>query len=243
VNLLKLREGEKISAVVPVREFSDDHYLVLATRQGTIKKTPLSAYGNPRRVGIVAITMDEGDRLIGAKVTDGSQQLVLAKANGKAIRFPEADVRPMGRSARGVRGVTVDPDDEVIGMVTLERSGSIIVVTEKGYGKRTTIDEYRITRRGGKGIITVKASARNGRLVGIREVVDSDELMIITRNGIILRLAVSGVSMLGRNTQGVKMMNLDEGDAVMAVAPVVREEENGGEGEGGRSGSEGEGEG
>jgi len=237
VNLVRLREGEKITAVVPVREFRDDRFLVLATRLGTIKKTPLSAFGNPRRVGIVAITMEEGDRLIGAKVTDGNREIVLAKAKGKAIRFHEKEVRAMGRAAKGVRGATVDSDDEVIGMVTLERNGSIVVVTEKGFGKRTTIDDYRVTRRGGKGVITVKASARNGLLVGIREVVDSDELMIITRNGIILRLAVSGVSMLGRNTQGVKMINLDEGDEVMAVVPVVREEV---EEEGEANGDEGE---
>ncbi len=238
VNLVQLREGEKITAVVPVREFRDDHYLVLATRLGTIKKTPLSAFGNPRRVGIVAVTMDEGDRLIAAKVTDGTREIVLAMAKGKAIRFSERDVRPMGRSARGVRGATVDEGDEVIGMVTLEREGSIIVVTENGFGKRTTIEEYRTTKRGGKGIITVKPSARNGKLVAIREVVDSDELMIISRGGIILRLAVSGVSMLGRNTQGVRMIHLDEGDVVMAVAPVVRDEEGGDVGGGEDAGAE-----
>ncbi|MFH1278561.1 MAG: DNA gyrase subunit A [Candidatus Eisenbacteria bacterium] len=225
VNLVQLRQDEKVTAVIAVRDFPDDKYLVLATRKGYIKKTPLSAFGNPRRVGIYAITMEEGDGLIEAKVTDGSSEIILAKLLGKAIRFHEEEVRPMGRTARGVRGAFVDPGDEVIGMVTLERNGSVIVVTENGYGKRTTIEEYRVTRRGGKGIITIKASERNGRLVGIREVIDSDELMIITRNGIILRLAVSGVSMMGRNTQGVKMINLDEGDVVMAVARVVNEED------------------
>lgn len=224
VNLVQLRKDEKITAVIAVRDFPDDKYLVLATRKGYIKKTPLSAFGNPRRVGIYAISMEEGDNLIEAKVTDGNREIVLAKLLGKAIRFPEEEVRPMGRTARGVRGVNVDAGDEVIGMVTLDRNGSIIVVTENGFGKRTTIDEYRVTKRGGKGIITVKASERNGRLVGIREVVDTDELMIITRNGIVLRLEVSGVSMMGRNTQGVKMINLDEGDVVMAVARVVNEE-------------------
>jgi DNA gyrase subunit A len=225
VNLVQLREGEKITAVVPVREFGEDRFLLLATRGGYIKKTPLAAFGNPRRVGIQAIDLESEDRLIEAKVTDGERQIVLAKAMGKAIRFAEEEVRPMGRTARGVRGVFVDPDDEVVGMVALERGGSLIVVTEQGFGKRTTIDDYRVTRRGGKGIITVKANERNGKLVAIREVTDSDELMIITRHGIVIRLAVSGVSMMGRNTQGVRMINLDEGDAVIGVARLVTEEE------------------
>ena len=226
INLVQLREGEKVTAVVPVRDFSEDRFLVLATRRGYIKKTPLSAFGRPRRSGIYAIGMDEGDSLIEAKVTDGSREVVIAKLLGKAIRFHEEEVRPMGRTARGVKGITVDPGDEVIGMITLDRSGSIIVVTENGFGKRTTVDEYRITRRGGKGIITVKASTRNGRLVALKEVVDSDELMIITRNGIVIRMEVAGVSMMGRNTQGVKMINLDEGDSVVAVTRVITDEDD-----------------
>jgi len=227
VNLVQLREGEKIQAVVPVREFSEDRFLMLATRRGYIKKTPLSTFGHPRRVGIYAISMDEGDSLIEAKVTDGAREVVLAKLLGKAIRFHESEVRPMGRTARGVRGIHVDPGDEVIGMVSLERNGSIVVVTENGYGKRTTIDDYRVTRRGGKGIVTVKASGRNGRLVAIREVIDADHLMIISRKGIIIRLPVSGVSVMGRNTQGVRMINLDDGDAVVAVTRVITEESEG----------------
>ncbi len=226
INLVQLREEEKVTAVVPVRDFSEDRFLVLATRRGYIKKTPLSAFGRPRRSGIYAIGMEEGDSLIEAKVTDGSREIVIAKLLGKAIRFHEEDVRPMGRTARGVKGITVEPGDEVIGMIALDRNGSIIVVTENGFGKRTTVDEYRITRRGGKGIITVKASARNGRLVALKEVVDSDELMIITRKGIIIRMEVGGVSMMGRNTQGVKMINLDKGDSVVAVTRVITDEDD-----------------
>ena len=224
VNLIKLREGEKITAVVQVREFSDNHFLILATRRGYIKKTPLAAYGHPRKVGIQAIRMEEGDSLIEAKVTNGEREIVLAKALGKAIRFHEGEVRPMGRTARGVRGVKCEPGDEVVAMVIIERGTSLLVVTENGYGKRTTVDEYRITRRGGKGIITIQANERNGRLVSIREVEDSDELMIISRKGIIIRLPVGGVSTMGRNTQGVHMINLDEGDSVVDVTRVVTEE-------------------
>ncbi|MBN1825093.1 MAG: DNA gyrase subunit A [Candidatus Eisenbacteria bacterium] len=224
VNLIRLRENEKITATVPVREFRDDLFLLLATRKGTVKKTPLTAYSNPRRVGIHAILLDEGDSLIEAKLTDGTREIVLSKALGKAIRFHEGEVRPMGRTARGVRGVICDPGDEVVGMVTLERNGSLLMVTENGYGKRTTIDEYRITRRGGKGIITVRANDRNGRLVAIREVIDSDELMIMSRKGIIIRMAVGGISLMGRNTQGVHLINLDEGDTVVGMTRVVTDD-------------------
>ncbi len=225
-NLLKLDEGEKITAVISTTDFPEDRYLVMATEGGYIKKTPLSAFQNVRKVGIYAISMEEGDRLIEAKVTDGDAEVVIAKANGKAIRFHESEVRPMGRTARGVRGVTIEDGDRVVGMITLDRGGSILVVTENGYGKRTVIDDYRITRRGGKGIITVKANKRNGELISIKEVVDSDELMIITRKGIVIRMQVAGISMMGRNTQGVKVVNPDEGDIVVDVARLMIEEDD-----------------
>ncbi len=244
VNLLQLQEGEKISAVIPTDDFPSDRYLVLATKFGYIKKTPLSDFGNVRKVGIYAIRMEEGDRLIEAKVTDGTREIIIAKALGKAIRFSEKDVRSMGRTARGVRGVNLEKGDEVVGMITLERNGSILVVAENGYGKRTEVDAYRVTRRGGKGIITIKANERNGRLVSIKEVLDDDELMIITRKGIVIRMPVEGISTMGRNTQGVRVVNLDEGDVVVDVAKLVVDDDaaeadgnGGGEPENGGNGS------
>jgi len=225
VNLLELTSGEKVTETVSVKEFPDDRYLVMATKRGNIKKTPLSAFQYPRRGGIVALSLDAGDSLIGAAVTDGTRDLLLANRSGKAIRFPESEVRPMGRTARGVRGMTLEGTDEVVGMVVVHQEGTILAVTENGYGKRSPMKEYRITRRGGKGIITVRNTPRNGPLVAVREVVDNDELMIITSGGVVIRLPISGVSVIGRNTQGVRMINLQSGDRVVDVARVALKEE------------------
>lgn len=226
INLLQLHPGEKITAVIPTMDFPSNRYLMLVTKNGYIKKTALSEFSNVRKVGILAIRMDDGDRLIEAKVTDGEREVIIARSAGKAIRFREEEVRPMGRTARGVRGVSLDEDDEVVGMITLERGGSVLVVTENGYGKRTEVDAYRVTRRGGKGILTIIANERNGRLVSIKEVVDDDELMIITRKGIVIRMPVSGISSMGRVTQGVRVVNLDEGDEVVDVARLVLDDES-----------------
>ncbi|HVP56643.1 MAG TPA: DNA gyrase subunit A [bacterium] len=224
-NLLDLEKEERITAFVSTKEFPPDRYLVMATRQGVIKKTELSAFSHPRRGGIIAITLDEGDTLIDARLTDGTNDIVLAKSGGKAVRFHEQDVRPMGRSARGVRGVTLEDDDHVVGMVVIAREGTLLVVSENGYGKRSPISEYRVTRRGGKGIITLRCTEKIGRLVALKEVVDEDELLIMSQGGAMIRVPIKGVSVIGRATQGVRLINLDEGDKVVDVARVVREEE------------------
>ncbi|TMQ67678.1 MAG: DNA gyrase subunit A [Candidatus Eisenbacteria bacterium] len=231
-----LARDERVQAVVAVKEFDDRHYLVCATRKGLIKKTVLSAYGNPRRGGINAVLLEEGDGLIEAMVTDGSQDIVLAKKKGLAIRFAESEVRAMGRTAYGVKAVTLDDaSDEVVSMVAVKRQATLLAVTENGYGKRSEIAEYRVSHRGGKGIITIKTTERNGHVVAVKEVVDGDELMIITRSGQLIRMPVRGISVMGRNTQGVRLVNLapaGEGellpDAVAAVTRVVSEEEAGG---------------
>jgi DNA gyrase subunit A len=235
VNLLPLEKGEQVCAFVPVKVFTEDHFLVMATRNGTIKKTFLTEFSRPRRSGIIALSLDEGDTLIGASVTDGSHDILLAKTGGKAIRFRESDVRAMGRNARGVRGVELEGDEHVVGMVCVKgESSSILVVTSKGYGKRTVLDDYRITGRGGKGIYTVKATERNGRLISIKEVSPTDEVMLISRNGIVIRLSVENVAEIGRNTQGVRLMKPGEDDEVVSVARVVnaddKEDEDGADG-------------
>ena len=231
-----LSREERVQAVVAVKEFDDKHYLVCATRKGLIKKTVLSAYSHPRKAGINAVLLEEGDGLIDAIITDGSQDLVLAKKKGLATRFHESEVRPMGRTAYGVKAVTLDDaEDEVVSMVGVKRQATLLAVTEHGYGKRSEIAEYRVSHRGGKGIITIKTTDRNGNVVALKEVVDGDELMIITRSGQMIRMPVKGISVLGRNTQGVRLVNLaasGEGellpDAVAAVTRVVSEDEEAG---------------
>jgi DNA gyrase subunit A len=236
INLVGIREGERITAFVNVRAFDEQHFLMFVTADGTVKKTVLSAYGNPRATGINAINIEEGDELIDVQVTDGSNDVVLATRHGMSIRFPESDVREMGRATTGVRGVTLEGDDHVVGMVVVRRDATLLVVTEKGLGKRSELSEYRVQRRGGKGIITLKRTDKTGDIVALKEVLPEDELMMITRHGVIIRVPVDGIRVIGRNTQGVKVMNLDAGDTVMDVTRVVKEEENGG-GEGG-NGSE-----
>jgi len=220
-----------VAAVVPVREFDDTHYLVLATKKGVIKKTTIAAYGNVRRSGIYAINLDESDHLIEAVLTDGKQEIILAKREGRAIRFSEGKVRPMGRTARGVRGVTLDtPEDAVVAMVTGGTAEQLLVVTRNGFGKRSPLADYRVTGRGGKGVITVKTIERNGPVVALKKVSSDDELMIMTRNGVIIRLPIAGVSLQGRNTQGVRLINVEPGDEVIDVARVANEDaESGGE--------------
>src|SRR5262245_55561288 len=227
-----LGREERVQAVVAVREFDDRHFLVCATRKGLIKKTVLSAYGNPRRGGINAVLLEEGDALFEATVTDGTQDIILAKKKGLAVRFHENEVRPMGRTAYGVKAVTLDDaEDEVVSMLGVKRQATLLTVTENGYGKRSEIAEYRVSHRGGKGIITIKTTDRNGHVVATKEVVDGDELMIITRQGQLIRMPVKGISVMGRNTQGVRLVNLapaGEGellpDAVAGVTRVVSEE-------------------
>jgi DNA gyrase subunit A len=224
-NLLKIRPEESITAFVPVKEFDGAHFVVTATRGGIIKKTSLDKYSHPRKGGICGALVDEGDALIEAKLTDGSMDIILGTRKGKAIRFPESEVRPMGRSSRGVKGITLSKDDAIMGMVVVKRDTTLLVVSENGYGKRSDISDYPLHHRGGKGVITIKNTARNGDVVTIKETVETDELMIITQKGIVIRLPIKGVKVIGRNTQGVKLINLGEGDRVVDVARVVSEEE------------------
>jgi DNA gyrase subunit A len=225
VNLINIASDEKIAALVPVREFRHDRSLIFATRKGTVKKTTLAAYGNPRRVGLNAMNVLEGDELISVQLADGACDVVLATRNGMAIRFEERDVREMGRATTGVRGISLSEGDEVIGMVVTKAGSSLLVVTELGMGKRTFLEAYRCQRRGGRGVINVRIGDRTGRVVSMKEVHPGDELMIITRHGIIIRSPIDQIRIIGRATQGVRLMNLDRGDAVMDVARRVPEDE------------------
>jgi DNA gyrase subunit A len=224
VNVLDLSHGEKVTAVVPVRSFDDEHYVMLATKNGTIKKTVLSAFSNPRRAGIRAITLDKGDSLIEVVITDGTQDLILAKRQGRAVRFSETQVRAMGRDAAGVRATRLEKDDAVIGMVAVKREGTLLVVTENGYGKRSPISDYPVKGRGAGGVWTIRNTPRNGPVVAIKEVIDSDELMIVTSKGVVLRLPLASVRVQGRTTQGVRLIRLDDGDRVTDVARIVADE-------------------
>ncbi len=224
VNLLNLRDDEEIAAVVPVREFSEDKYLLFATRQGVVKKTALSAYGNVRAVGLNAINVREGDELIDVQITSGKDEAILATRRGMAIRFNEVDARPMGRATEGVRGIQVSGDDVVVGMVVVRPDSTLLVVSENGMGKRTSVDAYRLQKRGGKGVINLKVSDKTGQVVAIKSVTEDEQLMVITRNGVVNRQRIDEIRVIGRATQGVKLVNLDEGDSVMDVARVVSED-------------------
>jgi DNA gyrase subunit A len=230
VNLINVAAETKISALVAVREFADDQFLLFATKGGTVKKTRLSEYSNPRSVGIKAVKIEGGDELIDVQITSGTNDVVLATRHGLSIRFHEADVREMGRDTTGVKGIELGDDDEVIGMVVLKREANLLVVTERGMGKCSPIDAYRVQRRGGKGIITVHRTEKTGDAVSIKEVLPDDELMLITKQGVAIRMPVKGIRVAGRNTQGVKLVNLDPNDLVMDVARVVPEDEGEGEG-------------
>jgi DNA gyrase subunit A len=227
VNLLGIKPTERITAFVSVRAFADDRFLIFATSKGTVKKTVLSAYGNPRTTGINAINIEPDDELIDVQVTDGSNDIVLATKEGMSIRFAEKDVREMGRATTGVRGIELEDADRVIGMVVIRRDATLLVVSENGMGKRSELSEYRVQHRGGKGIITCKRTDKTGPMVALKEVLPDDELMMVTKHGVVIRVPVEGIRVIGRNTQGVRVMNLDDGDTVMDVARVVKEEEGG----------------
>ena len=229
VNCIAMKPDEQIAALVPVREFSDKQSLIFATRQGTVKKTVLSAYGNVRATGICGINIEKDDELIDVQVCDENSDIILATKDGMSIRFHHSDVRDMGRATTGVKGVELEKGDAVIGMVVVRRDASLLVVSEKGYGKRSELSDYRVQKRGGKGIITLKKTDKTGSIVALMEVIPDDELMMITRHGVIIRLPVDGIRVIGRNTQGVKVMNLDSGDTVVDVARVVKEDEGGAE--------------
>jgi len=227
VNLLKLNDNDSIAAFLNIKEFTEEHYITMATKRGQVKKTELAAYSNPQRGGIYAIEIREGDQLIEAAITDGDNDLLLGTANGKAIRFHEDDVRPTGRRTMGVKGITLKgKDDAVVGMVVVKREGTVLAVSENGFGKRTEISNYSVQHRGGQGVITIKTNKKVGKMVALKEVVDEDDLMIITHKGVLIRQPVEQITTIGRNTQGVKLIRLDAGDKIAAVSRVVESDDN-----------------
>src|SRR4051812_6648469 len=240
VNLINVTPDTKVQSIVPVREFRDDQFLLFSTKQGTVKKTALSAYANPRSNGIKAIKIEEGDELMDVQITSGTNDIVLATRHGLSIRFHEQDVREMGRDTTGVKGIELGARDQVIGMVVIKREATLLVVAERGIGKCSPIDDYRVQKRGGKGIITIHRTEKTGDAVSIMEVLPEDELMLMTKQGILIRMPVKGIRVAGRNTQGVKLVNLDEKDFVMAVARVVPEDDAEGEGTDGAEGDGGD---
>jgi DNA gyrase subunit A len=221
VNLLLLEEGEQVTSILSVSAFREDRFVVMATRQGVIKKTVLSAYGNPRAGGIIAINLDDGDRLISARITDGNQKVLMATRKGISIQFPEDDARPMGRATRGVRGITLGKGDEVIAMEVVQEDSTILSVTENGYGKRTDLGEFRVQGRGGKGIIAIKTGSRNGECIGVLPIGRDDQVMMVAASGKIIRLNVEGIRTIGRNTQGVRLIHLEGKDRVVGLAPLA----------------------
>jgi DNA gyrase subunit A len=228
-NLINIEPGDTVKAVINIKSLEDEAYInhnfvILCTEKGTIKKTSLEAYSRPRQGGINAITIHEGDRLLTASLTNGKNHIIIAKSQGKAVHFSEEDVRPMGRTAAGVRAVTLDSStDKVIGMVCITREdANLLVVSEKGYGKRSSIDDYRVTKRGGKGVKTINITGKTGKLVAIKEVVDEDDLMIINRSGIIIRIKVSELRVMGRATQGVRLIKLNEDDHISSVEKIQK---------------------
>jgi len=227
VNILQITKEEKIAAFLKVKDFTEDHFLIMATRRGFVKKTSLASYSRPRVGGINAITIRDDDALITADVTDGNHEIMLATRSGKAIRFMESEVREMGRTASGVKGIKTSEDDVLVGMIVLRRGGDVLVVTETGFGKRSPASAYTLQHRGGKGVLTLKIKEKTGSLVSIKEVCEEDDLMIITQNGIIIRQSVKSVSLLGRNTQGVRLIRLDNKDSIADIARVYgNEDEN-----------------
>jgi len=226
VNLIGCEPEEKVEAFVSVKEFNEESYIVMATEKGIIKKTVLSAYGNPRKGGIYAIDVRENDKLIEAKITDGSNDILLGTREGKSIRFREEDVRPSGRKTMGVRGIRLSSgEDRVIGMLVVKREGTILVGTEKGYGKRTEVIQYRTQKRGGKGVLTMRCTDKTGKMVNIMEVVDTDDLIVITDSGVLMRQPVSDIRTIGRVTQGVRLVKLDGGTTISSITRVMKEEE------------------
>src|ERR687897_678598 len=225
VNLLNLEPGERVSAFLSVREFVEGRFVVFATKKGAVKKTDLMLYSNPRASGIRAIGLEDGDEVIGVRLTDGQQELILSTLDGQSIRFTEDQVRPTGRGTYGVLGIRLDPGDAVVSMEMLNRGASILTVSEKGYGKRTEMEEYRLQSRGGKGIITMKATEKTGRIVGGQQVTDDDQLMLVTNNGKIIRLRMRDIRVIGRNTQGVRLIDLEGDERVVSLARLAEKED------------------
>ena len=226
VNLVGCEPGEKVEAFVSVKEFDDEHFIIMATKKGIIKKTALSAYGNPRKGGIYAIEIRDDDRLIEARITDGENDILIGTREGKSIRFSEGDIRSTGRKTMGVRGIALSSkSDFVVGMLVVKREGTILVATEKGYGKRTDVIQYRTQKRGGKGVMTMRTTDKTGKMVSIMEVVDSDDLIVITNKGVLMRQPISKIRTIGRVTQGVRLVKLDKGSTISSITRVAHEEE------------------
>jgi DNA gyrase subunit A len=235
VNLLNLEPGEKVSAFLSVKEFLEGRYIVFATKNGLIKKTELMAYANPRSSGIRAIGLEERDEVISVRLTDGNQEIILSTANGQSIRFKEEQVRPTGRGTFGVVGMRLDAGDKVVSMEILSLGADILTVAEGGYGKRTEVAEYRLQSRGGKGVITMKTTDKTGYVIGVQQVTEEDQLMLVTNGGKIIRLRIKDIRVIGRNTQGVRLIDLDEGERVVSLARLAEKED---EDEGGEEGEE-----
>ena len=225
VNLIGCEPGERVEAFVSVKDFDDDHYIVMSTRNGIVKKTVLSAYGKPRKGGIYAIDIREGDKLIEARITNGEHDILLGTHEGKSIRFSENNIRPSGRKTMGVKGITLSSkDDYVVGMLVVRREGTILVATEKGYGKRTEVVQYRTQTRGGKGVLTMRCTDKTGKMVNIMEVVDSDDLIVITDSGVLMRQPIADIRTIGRVTQGVRLVKLDDGANISQITRVISED-------------------
>jgi DNA gyrase subunit A len=231
-NLINIEQDDKVKAFICTQDLKDEdyinnHYVIMATRKGQVKKTSLEQYSRPRANGINAITIREGDELLEAKLTNGNSHVMMAVKSGKAIRFEENKTRPMGRGASGVRGIRLNSEnDEVVGMIAVnDMDANILVVSENGYGKRSNLDDYRVTNRGGKGVKTISITDKTGELVTIKNVIDQDDLMIINKSGIAIRMEISGLRVMGRATQGVKLINLKGNDTIAAVAKVMKGEE------------------
>jgi len=225
VNLVSLKAGEKVAAFLPVRDFSAGGNVLLATRQGIVKKTRLEAYSHPRPSGIIALSVTDGDTVIGAALTSGEDELLIGTENGKAIHFLETDVRPMGRTARGVKGIALAKGDQAVSLSVVRPGGTVLTVTRHGYGKRSPVEEYRLQSRGGKGIINIKASKRNGPVVGVKFLRGEEQVMLITEKGMIIRLSTADISIIGRNTQGVRLIQLEEDDRLVSVARLAERED------------------
>jgi DNA gyrase subunit A len=219
VNLLPLGENERINAVLPIRQYDAGSYVFMATSAGTVKKTSLSLFSRPRSSGIIAIDLRNDDRLVDVCITDGKRDIMLVASNGKAIRFNEGDVRPMGRGAAGVRGIKLAREHEVIALAIVG-DGMLLTATENGFGKRTAMDEFPVQGRGGQGVIAIQTTERNGRTVGALQVMEDDEIMLISSNGTLVRTAVSEVSVMGRNTQGVRLIRLEPGQRLVGLARI-----------------------
>ncbi|MDD5088492.1 MAG: DNA gyrase C-terminal beta-propeller domain-containing protein, partial [bacterium] len=224
VNLIERSAEEKVRAFLTVKEFRDDRYVLMCTKSGTVKKTALSDFSNPRSSGIIALNIAEGDELIEAALTDGTNEVIIGTSEGKAVRFTESDVRPMGRTATGVRGVNLKTEARAVGMIVAHENSSILTVTENGYGKRSAVEDYRLTKRGAGGVLALKTTPKTGAMVAIKEVAESDDLIIITSSGVVIRQSMADIREMGRVTQGVRLIRLDSGDKIGDVAKIVKED-------------------